>query len=47
MVMVVVKCSVIMIYFQIKKEWHVVSFHGEWLPGFSAGGCGNEPHKGM
>lgn len=30
-----------------KKLWNVKSFEGEWLRGFSAGGCGNSPHENL
>ena len=41
---VLVKASVSLT--QDVRVWNETSFHGEWVKGVSAGGCGNPPHRG-
>ncbi len=31
---------------QDKKDWHVTTFHGAWVEGYNAGGCGQPPNEG-
>ncbi|KAI0242489.1 Calpain-A [Lamellibrachia satsuma] len=30
-----------------RKQWRMEAKHGEWVPGVSAGGCGNPPNEDM
>ena len=34
------------VFFQGKRDWHVSSFHGAWVKGVTAGGCGAPPNQG-
>ena len=35
------------IFFQGKHKWNVACYHGEWVKGVNAGGCGAPPNEGM